>query len=70
MTSNLQKNNDQLINNIKTLQSNEMKLYDSLESKALNADQKMQIINQILYLMKKVPAHKQNTHKYPSLYAY
>ena len=40
MTSNLQKNNDQLINNIKTLQSNEMKLYDSLENQSLSIDQK------------------------------
>lgn len=47
MTDNLQGRNDKIIDNIKSLQTTEMKLYDSLESKALNADQKMQIINQI-----------------------
>jgi hypothetical protein len=47
MTDNLQERNDQIINNIKTLQSTEMKLYDSLESRSLNADQQKQIIDRI-----------------------
>ena len=47
MTDNLQEKNDQLINNIKTLQSTEMKLYDSLENQSLNTDQRRQIIDRI-----------------------
>ena len=47
MTDNLQGRNDQIIDNIKSLQTTEMKLYDSLESKALNSDQKQQIIDKI-----------------------
>jgi hypothetical protein len=47
MTDNLQGRNDQIIDNIKSLQTTEMKLYDSLESKSLNSDQKQQIIDKI-----------------------
>lgn len=47
MTDNLQERNDKIINNIKTLQTTEMKLYDSLEGKSLNADQQKQIIDKI-----------------------
>ena len=47
MTDNLQERNDQLINNIKTLQTTEMKLYDSLENQSLSADQRKQIIDKI-----------------------
>ena len=47
MTDNLQERNDQLLNNIKTLQTTEMKLYDSLENQQLTYDQKQQIIDQI-----------------------
>ena len=47
MTDNLQEKNDQVIQNIKTLQSTEMKLYDSLENRTLNVDQKKLIIDQI-----------------------
>ena len=47
MTDNLQGRNDEIINNIKSLQTTEMKLYDSLESKSLNSDQKQQIIEKI-----------------------
>jgi hypothetical protein len=44
---NLQERNDQIINNIKSLQTKEMKLYDSLESKSLNAEQQKLIIDKI-----------------------
>ena len=47
MTDNLQGRNDQIIDQIKTLQSTEMKLYDSLESRSLNSDQQGQIIDRI-----------------------
>jgi len=47
MTDNLQERNDQIINNIKSLQTTEMKLYDSLEGNTLNADQQKQIIDKI-----------------------
>jgi hypothetical protein len=47
MTDNLQGRNDKIIDNIKSLQTTEMKLYNSLESKSLNADQKQQIIERI-----------------------
>ena len=47
MTDNLQGRNDQIINQIKTLQTTEMKLYDSLESRSLNSDQQKQIIDRI-----------------------
>jgi hypothetical protein len=47
MTDNLQGRNDQIINQIKTLKSTEMKLYDSLESRSLNTDQQKQIIDRI-----------------------
>ena len=47
MTDNLQGRNDQILNQIKTLQSTEMKLYDSLESRSLNSDQQKQIIDRI-----------------------
>ena len=47
MTDNLQGRNEQIINQIKTLQTTEMKLYDSLESRSLNSDQQKQIIDRI-----------------------
>jgi hypothetical protein len=47
MNKNLEEKNDQVIQNIKMLQSTEMKLYDSLENKSLTTDQKKLIINQI-----------------------
>ena len=47
MTDNLQERNEQSLNDIKSLQTNEMKLYDSLENKTLTSDQKQQIIDQI-----------------------
>jgi hypothetical protein len=47
MTDNLPERNDQIINNIKSLQTTEMKLYDSLEGKTLNADQQKLIIDKI-----------------------
>ena len=47
MTDNLQGRNDQIINNIKSLQATEMKLYDSLENRSLNADQQKQVIDRI-----------------------
>ena len=47
MTDNLQGRNDQIINQIKSLQTTEMKLYDSLESRSLNSDQQKQIIDRI-----------------------
>jgi len=47
MTDNLQERNDATINNIKSLQETEMKLYDSLEGQTLNADQQKQIIDKI-----------------------
>ena len=47
MTDNLQGRNDKIIDNIKSLQTTEMKLYNSLESKSLNADQKQQILERI-----------------------
>jgi hypothetical protein len=47
MTDNLQERNDQVLNNIKTLQSTEMNLYNSLENQNLNADQRKQIIDKI-----------------------
>jgi len=47
MTDNLQERNNQIINNIKSLQETEMKLYDSLESRSLNSDQQKQIIDRI-----------------------
>jgi hypothetical protein len=47
MTDTLKERNDQVINNIKTLQATEMKLYNSLEGQSLNPDQKKQVIDQI-----------------------
>jgi len=47
MTDNLQEKNEQVIQNIKMLQSIEMKLYDSLENKSLSMEQKKLIIDQI-----------------------
>lgn len=47
MTDNLQERNDQLLNNIKSLQTTEMKLYDSLENQQLTFDKKQEIIDQI-----------------------
>lgn len=46
-SNDLQGRNEQIINQIKTLQSTEMKLYDSLESRSLNSDQQKQIIDRI-----------------------
>jgi hypothetical protein len=43
----VQERNDKIINNIKSLQTTEMKLYDSLEGKSLNAEQQKQIIDKI-----------------------
>jgi hypothetical protein len=47
MTDNLQERNKQILDNIKSLQTTEMDLYNSLENKSLNADQKQQVINKI-----------------------
>ena len=47
MTDNLQEKNAQVINNIKTLQTMEMNLYNSLENQSLSADKKKQIIDEI-----------------------
>jgi hypothetical protein len=47
MINNLQEKNDQIIKNIKTLQSTEMKLYSSLENKKLSPAEKKLIIDQI-----------------------
>jgi hypothetical protein len=47
MINNLQEKNDQVIQNIKTLQTTEMNLYNSLDSQSLTTDQKKKIINQI-----------------------
>ena len=47
MTDNLQERNEQILNNIKSLQTTEMDLYNSLENNSLNADQKQQVINKI-----------------------
>ena len=47
MTDNLQERNEQSLNDIKTLQTTEMKLYDSLENQSLSSDQKQQIIDRI-----------------------
>ena len=47
MTDNLQEGNEQSLNDIKSLQTTEMKLYDSLENQSLTSDQKSQIIDQI-----------------------
>ncbi len=47
MTDNLQERNDQSLNNIKSLQTTEMKLYDSLENQKLTSDQKQQVIDRI-----------------------
>jgi hypothetical protein len=47
MTDNLQERNDQLISNIKTLQSTEMNLYNSLENQNLSADERKLVIDKI-----------------------
>jgi hypothetical protein len=47
MTDNLQERNDQLISDIKTLQSTEMNLYNSLENQNLSAEQRKQVIDKI-----------------------
>lgn len=47
MTDNLQERNKQILDNIKSLQTTEMDLYNSLENNSLNADQKQQVINKI-----------------------
>jgi hypothetical protein len=47
MTDNLQEKNDQVINNIKTLQTNEMNLYDSLENQSLSTEERKLIIDKI-----------------------
>ena len=43
----LQEKNQQVLNNISQLQTQEKKLYDSLDNAALSSDQKQQIINKI-----------------------
>lgn len=47
MTDNLQERNEQVINNIKSLQLMEMKLYNSLENQKLTPDKKKEIIDRI-----------------------
>ncbi len=47
MTDNLQERNDQVINNIKSLQTMELDLYNSLENQKLTSEQKQQIIDRI-----------------------
>jgi len=47
MTDNLQERNEQVINNIKSLQTMELDLYNSLENQTLTSDQKQQIIDRI-----------------------
>jgi hypothetical protein len=47
MTDNLQRRNAQIIENIKSLQTTEIKLYDRLESTTLNSEQKQEIIDKI-----------------------
>jgi len=47
MTDNLQGRNAQIIENIRSLQTTEIKLYDRLESTALNSQQKQEIIDKI-----------------------
>jgi len=47
MTDNLQERNEQVINNIKSLQTMELDLYNSLENQQLTSDQKQQIIDRI-----------------------
>ena len=56
MTDNLQERNDQIINNIKSLQTTEMKLYNSLENQSLQSDQKEQIIEKINQISNKIQA--------------
>ena len=43
----LQEKNQQVLNNISQLQTQEKKLYDSLDNAALSSDEKQQIINKI-----------------------
>ena len=47
MTDNLQERNQQTLNNISQLQTQEQELYDSLDNATLNLEQKQQIINKI-----------------------
>jgi hypothetical protein len=47
MTDNLQERNEQVINNIKSLQLMEMELYNSLENQKLTTDEKKQMIDRI-----------------------
>jgi hypothetical protein len=47
MTDNLQERNEQTLNDIKSLQTTEMELYNSLEDQSISADQKQQIIDRI-----------------------
>ena len=47
MTDNLQGRNTQIIENIKSLQTTEIKLYDRLESTTLSYEQKQEIIDKI-----------------------
>lgn len=47
MTDNLQEKNQQVLNNISQLQTQEKKLYDSLEDASLSSDQKKQLIDKI-----------------------
>ena len=47
MTDNLQERNEQVLNDIKTLQTTEMDLYNSLEDQNISSDKKQQIIDRI-----------------------
>ena len=47
MTDNLQERNQQVVDNISQLQSQEKELYASLDDPSLTSDQKQQIINKI-----------------------
>ena len=48
MTDNLQGRNAQIIENIRSLQTTEIKLYDRLESTTLNSEQKQEIMPRYL----------------------
>ena len=47
MTDNLQEKNQQVLNNISQLQTQEKQLYDSLEDASLSSEQKKQLIDKI-----------------------
>ena len=44
---NLQEKNQQILNNISQLQTQEKQLYDSLDNASISSDEKQQIINKI-----------------------